>query len=66
MTTDETRSPLTIDIAIDSTQRTVLLDIKEDARQVRISLPVETALDLGRALRNAAHKMGRKRKVEPK
>jgi hypothetical protein len=56
---DETRTPATIDVSIDKETRLVLLDIKEDAKQVRLMIPVETAQDLGRALRNAAHKMGR-------
>lgn len=57
---EDTRTPLTIDVEIDKDARIVQLTMKEDGKQVRLVLSSVEATLLGRRLREAVHKMGKK------
>lgn len=56
---DEPRSPLVMDVEIDKDARIVALTMREGTKQVRLILSSPEALQLGRKLRDAVHKMGK-------
>lgn len=58
---DNERTPLTIDVEIDKEARIVALTMKEDGKHVRLILASTEALQLGRKLREAVHKMGKQK-----
>lgn len=52
-------SPLSIEVYVNKDERIVHVDFTQGDKATRLEIPSDAALQLGRALRDAVHKMGK-------